>query len=72
MQKLVIAALGAAALGALTFAGKKIREQRKTRRVKEDISRWEGEGGSPHPKPANPDLNPDRKGQTHGEAILDR
>jgi hypothetical protein len=64
MQKLVIALLGAAALGLISIAGNRLRRRRDPQ-TKEDLSRWESEGGSVIP---NPDQ---RSGTIHGETILD-
>jgi hypothetical protein len=64
MQKLVIALLGAAALGLISMAGNRLR-RRRGQQTKEDLSRWESEGGSVI---SNPDQS---KGRIHGEAILD-
>ena len=50
MQKLILAVLGAAVLGAISMAGRKFYRQKKPS-IKEDIARWEGEGGSPVPNP---------------------
>jgi len=50
-SKLIAAVLGAAFLGALTTTAKKVRQQKPSKVTPEDISRWEGEGGSPTPRP---------------------
>lgn len=52
MQKLILAALGAAVLGALSFAGKKLRARSKAlpaepdKPAQLDFNRWEGSGKS--------------------------
>jgi len=51
MQKLILAVLGAAVVGAISVVGRKFYRHNKTRPIKEDIARWEGEGGSPVPNP---------------------
>jgi len=52
MQKLVLAVLGAAVVGAISVAGRKFyRLGKKPPSSREDIARWEGEGGSPVPNP---------------------
>ena len=51
IPRLVAAILGAALLGALSITAKKGRQQKPSKVAPDDISRWEGEGGSPVPKP---------------------
>ena len=52
MQKLILAVLGAAVVGAISVAGRKFyRLGKEPRSSNEDIARWEGEGGSPVPNP---------------------
>lgn len=64
MQKLVIVLLAATALGLMSIAGNRLRRRRE-QQEKEDLTRWESEGGSVI---SNPDQS---KGRIHGETLLD-
>ena len=52
MQKLILAVLGAAVMGAISVVGRKFyRLGKKPRTPQEDIARWEDDAGSPVPNP---------------------
>ncbi len=51
---LLVAAIGAAAFGAICLASQQRRRVKAMPRKPEDLSRWESEGGAPRPEHMDP------------------